>query len=193
MSLALPFDNSYGRLPNRFYTKMAPSPVASPAMLALNVPLAGRLGIDADALATPEGVSPVSSWLPAVPGPPLVTRLPDFASGTCFGLPVSLWLASFAPVPPPTLALPCSAPSSVLPRHPNSAIHSSSSVQILSLPTRPRHDSKGGPQTSQVPAMDVRTCDGSWTPRGSFVPRQSGANSEPGICACGDIQNPLVT
>ena len=57
MNLALHFDNSYGRLPNRFYTKMAPSPVASPAMLALNVPLAGRLGIDADALATPEGVS----------------------------------------------------------------------------------------------------------------------------------------
>ena len=57
MSLALPFDNSYGRLPNRFYTRMAPSPVASPAVLALNVPLAGRLGIDADALATPEGVS----------------------------------------------------------------------------------------------------------------------------------------
>ncbi|MDE0695127.1 MAG: YdiU family protein [Boseongicola sp.] len=57
MSLALPFDNSYGRLPNRFYTRMAPSPVASPAMLALNVKLARRLGIDADALATPEGVS----------------------------------------------------------------------------------------------------------------------------------------
>ena len=57
MSLALPFDNSYGRLPNRFYTRMAPAPVALPAMLALNVPLAGRLGIDADALATPEGVS----------------------------------------------------------------------------------------------------------------------------------------
>ena len=57
MSLALPFDNSYGRLPNRFYTRMAPSPVAAPAMLALNVPLAGRLGIDADALTAPEGVS----------------------------------------------------------------------------------------------------------------------------------------
>ena len=57
VSLALPFDNSYGRLPDRFYTRMAPSPVASPAMLALNVPLARRLGIDADALTTPEGVS----------------------------------------------------------------------------------------------------------------------------------------
>ncbi len=57
MSLALPFDNSYGRLPDRFYTRMAPSPVAAPEMLALNAPLARRLGIDADALATPQGVS----------------------------------------------------------------------------------------------------------------------------------------
>ena len=57
MSLALPFDNSYGRLPNRFYTRMSPAPVALPAMLALNAQLAGRLGIDADVLATPEGVS----------------------------------------------------------------------------------------------------------------------------------------
>ena len=116
----------------------------------------------------------MSSWLLAVPGPPLVTRLPDSASGTCFGLPGSPWLASFPPMPPPTLARLCSAPSQVLFRHPTSAVRSSSSVQILSFPTRPRHDSQGGPQTSQVPAMDFRTCDGALTPRGSSVPRQSG-------------------
>jgi protein adenylyltransferase len=57
MTLTLPFDNSYGRLPERFYTRLAPSPVAKPALIALNRPLARRLGLDADALAADEGVA----------------------------------------------------------------------------------------------------------------------------------------
>jgi len=57
MSLDLPFDNSYVRLPQRFYTRLAPTPVAAPRLLALNRPLAARLGLDADALAVPEGVA----------------------------------------------------------------------------------------------------------------------------------------
>ncbi|AZQ67714.1 YdiU family protein [Silicimonas algicola] len=56
MSLDLPFDNSYARLPERFYERLAPTPVAAPVLVALNRPLAARLGLDADALASIEGL-----------------------------------------------------------------------------------------------------------------------------------------
>ncbi len=57
MSLELPFDNSYARLPERFFTAMAPTPVAAPELVALNSPLADELGLDADALASEDGVA----------------------------------------------------------------------------------------------------------------------------------------
>jgi uncharacterized protein YdiU (UPF0061 family) len=66
MTLDLPFDNSYGRLPDRFYSRLAPTPVAQPGLIALNRPLAERLGLDPDALATPEGVSALAGSI--VPG-----------------------------------------------------------------------------------------------------------------------------
>lgn len=50
------FDNSYARLPQGFFTRTAPTPVAAPRLIALNRPLAERLGLDADWLAAPEGV-----------------------------------------------------------------------------------------------------------------------------------------
>ena len=51
-----PFDNSYARLPERFYKSLPPTPVAAPRLVKLNRPLALQLGLDPDALATPEGV-----------------------------------------------------------------------------------------------------------------------------------------
>lgn len=57
MTFTLPFDNSYGRLPAQFYTKLAPTPVSTPKLIALNQPLADRLGLDVTALATPDGVA----------------------------------------------------------------------------------------------------------------------------------------
>lgn len=50
------FDNSYARLPQGFFTRTAPTPVAAPSLIALNRPLAARLGLDADWLAGPEGL-----------------------------------------------------------------------------------------------------------------------------------------
>ncbi|UWQ16585.1 YdiU family protein [Jannaschia sp. M317] len=44
------FDNSYARLPARFYTRMAPTKVAAPELIALNAPLATELGLNVDAL-----------------------------------------------------------------------------------------------------------------------------------------------
>ncbi len=48
---AINFDNSYRRLPERFYAPLVPTPVAAPRLIAFNRPLAAELGLDADALA----------------------------------------------------------------------------------------------------------------------------------------------
>ena len=53
---AFPFDNSYARLPERFYARLDPSPVAKPRLLKLNEQLAEELGLDADALRSSEGI-----------------------------------------------------------------------------------------------------------------------------------------
>jgi len=52
----LTFDNTYVRLPGAFYERVEPTPVPQPQVLRINRPLAERLGLDADALAAPEGV-----------------------------------------------------------------------------------------------------------------------------------------
>lgn len=54
------FDNSYARLPERFYATVAPTPVAAPRLIRLNVPLATQLGLDPDWLKGPEGVAMLS-------------------------------------------------------------------------------------------------------------------------------------
>jgi uncharacterized protein YdiU (UPF0061 family) len=50
------FDNSYARLPERFYARLAPTPVAEPKLVKINRGLATELGLDPDALASPDGV-----------------------------------------------------------------------------------------------------------------------------------------
>jgi len=52
-----PLDNSYARLPDRFYARLAPTPVATPKLVKLNVPLARQLGLDPEVLASPDGVA----------------------------------------------------------------------------------------------------------------------------------------
>jgi uncharacterized protein YdiU (UPF0061 family) len=52
-----PFDNTYARLPDRFYARQAPTPVAAPRLIRINSGLAGLLGADARDLASPEGVA----------------------------------------------------------------------------------------------------------------------------------------
>lgn len=54
---AFGFDNSYARLPERFYAKVAPSPAKAPELVRLNRPLAETLGLDADAFAGDEGAA----------------------------------------------------------------------------------------------------------------------------------------
>ncbi|MDP4026296.1 YdiU family protein [Methylobacterium sp. NEAU 140] len=54
---AIRFDNSYARLPDRFFARLAPTPVAGPRLLRLNQGLARELGLDPGWLAGPEGVA----------------------------------------------------------------------------------------------------------------------------------------
>ena len=50
------FDNSYARLPDRFFARHAPTPVAAPWLIRLNDKLALQLGLDPAKLSTPGGI-----------------------------------------------------------------------------------------------------------------------------------------
>ncbi|WP_238364557.1 protein adenylyltransferase SelO [Mesobacterium pallidum] len=70
MTLHLPFDNSYARLPGVFYARLDPTPVKAPGLLAFNTALAAELGVSpGEALeqaqvfsgnAVPEGAEPLA-------------------------------------------------------------------------------------------------------------------------------------
>ncbi len=55
MNIPFPFDNSYARLPERFFARVSPTRVAAPQLIHLNAPLALRLGLDPDALSSQAG------------------------------------------------------------------------------------------------------------------------------------------
>jgi uncharacterized protein YdiU (UPF0061 family) len=55
-SVRFGFENTYARLPERFYARLDPTPVADPHLMRLNVELARKLGLDPDALASARGV-----------------------------------------------------------------------------------------------------------------------------------------
>ncbi|MGV7032081.1 protein adenylyltransferase SelO [Methylobacterium symbioticum] len=57
MTAPIAFDNSYARLPARFHARLAPTPVERPRLIQLNRALARDLGLDADWLASPDGVA----------------------------------------------------------------------------------------------------------------------------------------
>lgn len=50
------FENTYARLPDGFYARLNPTPVAAPSLVKVNAELARRLGLDPDALSSPQGV-----------------------------------------------------------------------------------------------------------------------------------------
>lgn len=66
MTLHIPFDNSYAALPEAFYTKLAPTPVKTPQMIAWNEDLARELGITGESAevfagnAVPDGADPLA-------------------------------------------------------------------------------------------------------------------------------------
>ena len=52
-----PFDNTYARLPERFFARVNPTRVEAPRLVALNRPLAELLGADTAQLTTPSGAA----------------------------------------------------------------------------------------------------------------------------------------
>ena len=50
------FDTSYLQLPEHFYSRLRPTPVAKPGLIRVNRELAAYLGVDADWLESPPGV-----------------------------------------------------------------------------------------------------------------------------------------
>ena len=50
------FDNTYASLPEHFYARQAPVPVAAPQLIKLNTELAVELGLDPAALSGPHGI-----------------------------------------------------------------------------------------------------------------------------------------
>ena len=51
------FDNSYARLPQHFFARLDPTPVAAPRLIRLNAPLAAELGLNAAALDGPQAAA----------------------------------------------------------------------------------------------------------------------------------------
>lgn len=51
------FDNTYARLPEHFYARLDPIPVAAPRIVKVNMELARELGLDPDALTSEHGVA----------------------------------------------------------------------------------------------------------------------------------------
>ena len=56
VTLRIPFDNTYARLPERFHVRIEPTSVSAPVLIKLNAPLALELGLDPEALSSPTGV-----------------------------------------------------------------------------------------------------------------------------------------
>ena len=52
-----PFDNSYARLPDRFFERLAPKPVPAPKLIRVNHDLANQLGLDPQKLVSSDGVA----------------------------------------------------------------------------------------------------------------------------------------
>ena len=60
MTLQIPFDNSYARLPERFYARVSPTRFPAPRLIRLNRELAASLDLDADWLQSADGLEILS-------------------------------------------------------------------------------------------------------------------------------------
>ena len=67
------FDNSYARLPDRFFARVDPAKAPAPTLIALNRDLAAELGFDPDWLAGAEGRDFVSGRVIAAGSEPIAT------------------------------------------------------------------------------------------------------------------------
>jgi len=57
MSIHLPFENTFARLPDRFFARQNPVPVTRPHLFAINTDLATELGLDPEILTSPDAAA----------------------------------------------------------------------------------------------------------------------------------------
>ena len=75
------FENTYARLPERFYARVDPTPVAAPGLIKVNVELALHLGLDPDAPSQARKASRSSPATVSPRGPSLWHKpMPDTSS-----------------------------------------------------------------------------------------------------------------
>src|SRR5262245_38820457 len=80
--MQVPFDNTYARLPARFFARVAPTPVRDPRLVRVNAPLATRLGLDPGWLAGEEGVAVLAGNRVAETAEPIATAYAGHQFGT---------------------------------------------------------------------------------------------------------------
>ncbi len=61
--MIIPFDNTYARLPERFFARQNPAQAPNPQLIRVNAPLAKELGLDVEWLRSPAGVEMLSGNL----------------------------------------------------------------------------------------------------------------------------------
>ncbi|MDG2126030.1 MAG: protein adenylyltransferase SelO family protein, partial [Verrucomicrobiales bacterium] len=71
--MPIPFDNTYAHLPDTFYSKLDPTPVGNPSLIALNHDLATLLRIDTTALDSPAGIAILAGNTRAPGSEPIAT------------------------------------------------------------------------------------------------------------------------
>ena len=76
-----PFDNSYARLPERFFARLPPTPVSEPGLIQLNESLAFHLGLSPERLITSEGVEVLAGNRVPEGAEPLATAYAGFQFG----------------------------------------------------------------------------------------------------------------
>ncbi len=82
MIVRFPFDNTYVQLPERFFARVAPTPVRDPRLIRVNMPLAIQLGLDPDWLASEEGVEILAGNRVAETAEPIATAYAGHQFGT---------------------------------------------------------------------------------------------------------------
>jgi uncharacterized protein YdiU (UPF0061 family) len=71
VDLGLRFDNSFARLPETFYTRLAPTPLPAPYLVATSRAAAGLLGLEPDALGAAPAVDALAGNRPVAGAEPL--------------------------------------------------------------------------------------------------------------------------
>lgn len=77
-----PFDNSYARLPERFFARLPPTPVAEPSLIRLNERLAHELGLSPERLTTPAGIAVLAGNQVPAGAEPLAMAYAGFQFGS---------------------------------------------------------------------------------------------------------------